>query len=225
MRVNPRQYREQLYRLRSHPPDHAFYDRRDSFTWVYLSAIPFGVLEYFAEASFEKVPGGLVFPLGFLLFWAFYYTYYKPGILEGRLGASSRSELDLTLLPQLLVGVLIWFVKVTLVELGHLTLLRWWVRKPAPKAQRAAHAKPAAARPAPAKSPPPLLSADLIEALQTLGLKPGCRWTDIHRQYRALAKQFHPDLNPEITDFGRRFIHLDGAYQKLAKVRSKHFSE
>ncbi|MBY0370643.1 J domain-containing protein [bacterium] len=224
MRLNARQYRDQLYRLRAHPDSfEGFYDQRDSFTMVYLSVIPFGIAEYLVEARYDVIPSGLVFPIGFLLFWAFYYTYYKPGILEDRL--TKPSQFNLMSIPLLVFGVLIWFVKVTLVELGHLAVFQWLVAKPAarPKphaAKASAKTAPQGGRPA---APPPLLSPDLLEALNALGLKPGCSWNDIHRQYRTLAKQFHPDLNPDITDFGRRFIHLDAAYHKLAKVRSKHF--
>ena len=67
------------------------------------------------------------------------------------------------------------------------------------------------------------MAPDVLEALTTLGLKPGCTWKDIHRNYRTLAKQFHPDLNPDITDFGHRFMRIDAAYHKLDKVRAKHF--
>lgn len=229
MRLRARDYREQLYRMRSHPrsDEWSFHDQRDSFAMVYLSVIPFGVAEYVVELNYEVLPGALIFPIGFLLFWAFYYTYYKPGFLENRLTAPTQ---DLTAVPVLLLGVLIWFVKVTFVELSHLVLLQWWAgakpqasvrAKPAPAGAHKAPPRPAAAP----KAPPSLLPPDAMDALLVLGLKPGCSWRDIHRQYRALAKQFHPDLNPDITDFGRRFMKVDTAYHRLEKLRSKHFPD
>ena len=149
----------------------------------------------------------------------------KPGFLENRL--TSPQQFDLAWVPSLILGILIWFVKVTMVEISHLVFFQWIKAKPTPKPRaQAAHAgarKPAA-HSAPFQ-PPSLLAPDLVHALQVLGLKPGCGWRDIHRQYRALAKQFHPDLNPEITDFGHRFMKVDEAYHRLAKVRSKHFPE
>lgn len=231
MRIPAKQYREQLHRLRSHPrhdelPD--FHDARDSFTNVYLSLVPFSVLEYFIEISYEVLPGGLVFPVGFLLFWAFYYTYYQPGFLENRL--TSPPSLNLSGIPILIVGILIWFVKVTFVEISHLVFLQWWVKtseskKPAGPKAGMGETRPSSAPPGAKTAPPPLLSKDLVDALQILGLKPGCSWREIHKQYRQLAKQFHPDLNPDITDFGHRFMRVDSAYQKLGKVRSQHFPE
>ncbi len=223
MGMNAKQYREQLYRLRNHPArdNLDFYDQRDSFLMVYASVIPFAVAEYIAELQFQFMPGGLVFPVGFLLFWAFYYTFYKPGFLEERL--SSSAEWNLARVPALLLGVMIWFVKVSFVELGQLVVSQWVpVKKPQAKSKQAP--RPAAASQSAPVKPPPLMSVDLLEALQILGLKPGCTWRDIHRNYRTLAKQFHPDLNPEITDFGHRFMKVDQAYHKLEKVRAKYFA-
>jgi hypothetical protein len=232
MRTSAKDYRNNAYRLRAHPRDDEFdfFDRRDSFATVYLSVIPFAAAEYFTEVSFDLLPGGLVFPVGFLLFWAFYYTYYKPGFLENRL--VSPQKMNVAAIPTLVLGILIWFVKVTLVEVSHLLLFQW-ITKPKPTPKRAA-ARPAQAgrtstgsgpHTVPPTKPPSLLTPDLVLALQVLGLKPGCHWRNIHKQYRALAKQFHPDLNPEITDFGHRFMKVDDAYHRLEKVRSKHFPD
>ncbi len=210
--MTSKEYREQIYRMRSHPHKAAagFRDARDSFTVVYASVIPFAALEYFSELSFATLASGLVFPVGFLLFWAFYYTFYRPGFLENRL--SAPTAVDFYGMPILLLGFFIWFFKGTLKE-----ILRFF--KPKPKATRVV-VRPKLNRPA----PPPLLAPDLLHALQTLGLKPGCSWKQIHSQYRSLAKQYHPDLNPDITDFGNRFMKVDEAYHRLGKVRDKHFS-
>lgn len=121
-----REYREHLYRLRQHPPttgddDDTFHDDRDNFTKVYLSVVPFFALELALRKSWPVYPHGIVFPVGFLLFWAFYYTYYKPGMLEDRL--AERSQWTPGRILVVLAGVTIWFVKATVVELGQLLML------------------------------------------------------------------------------------------------------
>jgi hypothetical protein len=233
MRLTAKEYRDQLYRLRSHPHRErtGFKDARDSFGVVYASILPFIGMEYYTEISYEFLASGLVFPIGFLLFWAFYYTFYRPGFLENRL--ANPAQWDFFAVPAVLLGVLIWFVKVTIVELGGLASVKMKSADtsrpqgiPFSKAAGGWNASQKKAEERPSRqssAPPALLSPDLIEALQTLGLKPGCNWHDIHRQYRHLAKQFHPDLNQDITDFGNRFMKVDSAYHRLAKVREKHF--
>lgn len=282
--MNAREYRDHLYRSRSHPElrsielSEGFYDNRDSFSNVYLSILPFLALEYYCEISYELLPSGLVFPTGYLLFWAFYYSFYQPGFLENKL--SSPQKWDLNGIPTVLLGVMIWFVKVSVVELTHF-FVRTVLGIPGsgkgsnssrPKAAREtgfgkSHegAKARASRPEQSYSggprsakaetfshananrqsgprehaqekrqttPPPfppktsqLLPTDLKHALQLLGLNEGAQWAEIHRRYRELAKQYHPDLNHDITDVGRRFMMYDAAYRKLFAVRAKYFPE
>ena len=138
MSVNAKQYREHLYRLRSHPATAApegFVDQRNSFLTIYLSLVPFIVCEYFAEVNYDFLPSGIVFPLGYLLFWAFYYTYYKPGFLEERL--STPRKWDINGIPAILVGVAIWFVKITVVELSGILFGRWLFRQNLARAHKA----------------------------------------------------------------------------------------
>jgi len=233
--MNAKEYRTQLYQVRKHgkpPVTPDFYDQRDSFSLVYLSMIPFAALEYFLEISGD-IPSGLVFPTGYFLFWAFYYTYYKPGYLEDKL--TSRADWDLLAIPGILLGVVIWFMKVTVVELTHLV----WKGKPSAKRppdrrqqrsqwtraqEQASRPRPAQAEP-PRPPPPSLLPKDISHALAVLGLKEGVDWDAIHRRYRELAKQYHPDLNHDITDVGRRFMMYDAAYRKLGAVKAKYFSK
>ncbi len=241
MSANPRRYREDLYRLRAHPEaargEADFIDNRDSFLRVYLSLFPFLTAEYYVERSLDSMPAGLVFPLGFFLFWGFYYTYYKPGFLEDKL--SSPGENIIFSIPTLLFGVLIWFVKVTVVELSHLLLLRWVVKKKRAPARRrtAAASAPSPFRPASVaprslpqgelkRSVPPIkLPPEVIIALGTLGLPRGADWHTIHQRYRELAKRFHPDLNPDLTDVGSRFMKVDAAYHKLFAVKHRYFPD
>lgn len=266
MAVNAKEYREHLYRLRTHP--HAiqddFRDKRNSFVPLYISLMPFLVGEYLAESTYDYMPSGLVFPLAFILFWAFYYTYYKPGFLEDRL--TSPQKWDLIGIPTVLIGVVIWFVKVTVVELTHLFIKAvFGVKKPEAKPKQApprpaphqthfhqqerpkqqqqqqrAHTSDTYHRPnhysntegtrfykAPPKPPPSkmALPRDILQALTILGLTETADWNQIHRRYRELAKQFHPDLNHDITEVGRRFMTYDAAYRKLASVKIRYFPE
>jgi hypothetical protein len=238
MRATSRRYRQEVYRLRSHPEDRMtpseFIDQRDSNLGLYLSLIPFLALEYVAELSFSVVPTGVIFPVGYLLFWAFYYTYYKPNFLEENLSATKNWNLGS--IPALVIGVLIWFLKVTVVELTHFIFARW-ITPPRPKASsntydfRRAQAQtqaktPPRPAPRPQKPPPPKLPADVLAALSTLGLDGECKdWNLIHHRFRDLAKKFHPDLNQDLTSAGKRFIIYDGAYKKLLTVKDRYFHE
>ena len=247
MPTSVRQYREELYRLRTHPPTAGATadiagDPRDSFGRVYLSAIPFLVAEYFVEAKSDFLPSGLVFPTGFLLFWAFYYTYYRPGMLENRL-SELPNRWDLSAFPSLLIGLAIWFVKITLQEVLHLVA---WV-SPAPQVvkakpkmhhhtnyyRRASTHQHTHSRPHRPQTPPPLnqqartqtpgLPADIQEALFVLGIPKERDFQMIHKRYRELAKRYHPDLNHEVTASGREFMRIDSAYRKIVRVKAVYF--
>lgn len=231
----PKDYRDHFHRASAAELEEegraAFADQRDSLTPVYLSLIPFGFAEFMAERT-HWLPGGLILPMGFLLFWSFYYTYYKPNFLESRLG--SPDTWNLTAIPIVLLGVCLWFLKYTVIELLHLLVLRWILTRPS-----AAQSPPRPAKPRP--TPPrdcddevhwredrtaatkltDSHQQELVRALQTLGLNGDPSLDQIHHRYRELAKLFHPDLNPDVTDFGRRFIEIDQAYRKLSKARSR----
>jgi hypothetical protein len=232
--MHTRQYRDTVYRLRSHPhtPEVAFgVDRRDSFTMIYVSFVPFAGLEYAAEYLVSSIPAGLVFPMGFLLYWAFYYTYYRPGALETRL--QRTSFFNALNLFHMLVGTAIWLVKITVVYVGELLLSMLWA--PAKTAESASpplsyvfkqtpppFEKPAHANTATFPQPEPL-PEEARQALAVLGLSQTSDWTEIHRRYRLLAKKFHPDLNPEITESGSHFIRFDVAYKRLLQHRNRYF--
>src|SRR3989338_1564084 len=125
--MHARDYRKEAYRLRSHPPTDrtpTLVDARNSFSMVYTSLLLFVGLELMTEAVATAIPGGLVFPMGFLLFWAFYYTYYRPGLLEANL--TTRQGWRVWNIPSLLLGALIWVIKTVVVELGEFVFFEPW---------------------------------------------------------------------------------------------------
>lgn len=217
MAIDSKKYREYLHQTRSHPEAPASAEAGQSFKGIYTSFIPFLALEWFLEVRFEALPQGIGFPFGFLLFWAFYYTYFKPGQLETRLKSPQRWESGT--IPSVVLGSAIWFVKIVVVELSEVLLLRWFLGTDSKQ-------KPQAF----SKGPTPIVSSsssslprEIENALCLLGLKDCRDWTVIHKRYRELAKKFHPDLNPELTAAGNRFMIYDGAYRRLSAVKEKYF--
>ena len=217
MPIDSKKYRDYLHQTRSHPETTSLSSTSKNTQHLYWSVPCFLVLEWFLETRLERLPPGLSFPFGFLLFWAFYYTYLKPGHLESKLQSSDRWENSSVV--SVVLEASIWFVKIVFVELSELLLIRWLAKaRPSPK-----HSSPKVTRPV----HPPIVSdalpKEIENALSLLGLK-GCRdWNLIHKRYRELAKKFHPDLNPDITVVGNRFIIYDGAYRRLSLVKEKYF--
>jgi len=219
----PKDFRERFSRpshTRGEPdPWEGFVDQRDSsLASVYLSLIPFLISEYYCELRFDRLPSGLVFPIGFLLFWAFYYTYYKPDFLEEHL--NSQPAWNPTSIARVGFGVLVWFFRITVVELLHWIALRWVIRRPVKKAPSLSLVRKKEKQ----KSNVQGIPAELVRSLETLGLTGSPSWSEIHHRYRELAKRFHPDLNPDVTDFGRHFIVIDKAYRSLGKEKEKYVS-
>jgi len=217
MAIDSKKYREYLHQTRSHPESAVPAEAGQSFKGIYTSFIPFLALEWFLEVRFEALPQGIGFPFGFLLFWAFYYTYLKPGQLETRLKSPQRWETGN--IPSVVLGAAIWFVKIVVVELSEVLLLRWFLGTDSkPKDQRP-HQSTAPVVPVSHSA----LPRDIENALCLLGLKDCRDWAVIHKRYRELAKKFHPDLNPELTAAGNRFMIYDGAYRRLSAVKEKYF--
>jgi hypothetical protein len=233
MSMNARNYRDYLYENGAHPPQPGTVpvgEAKGGLSGLLLTIPPFLVAEYFCELRYETLPSGLAFPLAYVLFWAFYYTYYKPDVLEKHLTGSKKW--DGLNIPTVLLGAVVWFVKVVVVELADVILLRWFLGVPAKKkeqATRRAHRPRAAsgfsnAGPRPANVPGNDLPREVENALAILGLT-GCRdWNLIQKRYRELAKKFHPDLNQEITQVGNRFMLYDAAYRRLENVKTRYFS-
>lgn len=195
-----------------------FEDQRDSFGTIYLSLIPFLALEYFMESYVSAYPAALIFPFGFLLFWSFYYTYYRPNGLFEKL--SDRKDFDWSTLPMMVLGLLVWFIKNTLFEMVEMLLLSWI---------RPTVNKPTIQRPPGLvairvnTSQVPQYPREVRAALLILGIPNARSWNAVHNRYRELAKQLHPDLNSEITDAGQRFMQVDQAYHYLQSIRDQHF--
>ena len=225
--MNSHNYRQEAYRLRSHPrPNTGLTEaHQDSFSAVYWSILPFIGIELFSEAALSTVPGGLVFPLGFFLFWAFYFTYSRPGHLEARLSTSFQFRAT----PALVLGGVIWLIKVCVVELGEVFLFRWWAPgEPAVihvPVQRSRPQQSRATPPPQAKPQTPSLPDDVRRALSTLGLPETRDWNQIHKRYRELAKLYHPDLNPNLTSAGTRFMVYDSAFRKLSTYKTRFFTQ
>lgn len=240
--MNARHYRKHLYHHRAHPASANTAAASSQSSAIYLSVIAFVSVEYLLQLKTEKVPSGLIFPFGFLFFWAFYYTYYQPGSLEKTL--SSEKKWDLTGIPMILMSSCIWFFKVVFVELTEKIISSLFdsnKQTSNPKQKHAFnHSKQNGSsrlqdeafdnrfqsnssnqtRPKIAE-PIELIPKELLHALTVLGIPEAREWSLIQKRYRELAKQFHPDLNPDKTQAGNRFILLDSAYRKLEASRGR----
>ena len=59
---------------------------------------------------------------------------------------------------------------------------------------------------------------NLADCYRILGLRSGASFTEIKASYRRLARQYHPDMNPDDQRAKDRFITLTEAYRFLASV-------
>jgi hypothetical protein len=138
-----------------------------SWNIINASLIVFLIAEFILEKKYPSFPTGILFPVGFLFFWAFFYLYRTQILFFEKRRPQIQTKIVIT---------------------------------------------------------PDEIPFEVIEALKILGLREDCRnWIVIQKQYRILAKKFHPDLNPEITKHGHRFMVCDTAYKKLSAVRLKYF--
>ena len=67
------------------------------------------------------------------------------------------------------------------------------------------------------------LPRELTNALGIMGIPEARDWSVIQKRYRELAKKFHPDLNPDLTQAGNRFMLYDAAYRKLEAAKDRYF--
>ena len=233
--MNAREYRQHLYQNRSHPEKINVASHSSDASFIYVSVAGFLVVEGYLQFKLAQYPSGLIFPMGFLFFWAFFYTYYKPGHLENKL--SNESKWDLSGIPDTLMTSCIWFVKIVFVELTekvicailnrekkHLKSSREPANRRNGSFQTHSFNKTIPPKPEVKSDPILLLPRELSNALHVMGI-PGERdWGNIQKRYRELAKKYHPDLNPELTQAGNRFMLYDAAYRKLEAAKDKHFS-
>ncbi len=59
---------------------------------------------------------------------------------------------------------------------------------------------------------------DLADCYRLLGLSPGVPFAEIKASYRRLARQYHPDINPNDQQAKDNFIALTKAYELLLSV-------
>lgn len=187
MPLSHKNYRSHLYENRTHPEEAAVPSKNSlSLSFWIFSGVPFLLVEYFLEVEFKRLPSGLAFPAGFVIFWGFYHTLL----------------LSKFKMPQKIV------------------------LKKTPPPLRSVKSPPRSEHPpkqAPAKKEEDFLPEKVLQNLSVLGLKPTRDWNTIHKRYRELAKQYHPDLNPEVTTRGTRFMIYDAAYRNLVKFKKEYF--
>jgi curved DNA-binding protein CbpA len=61
---------------------------------------------------------------------------------------------------------------------------------------------------------------DLGDCYRLLGLRSGAAFGDIKASYRRLARQYHPDINPDDSQAKEKFIALTEAYKLLLQTVS-----
>lgn len=222
MALSAKKYREHLYEYKAHPSDHSWThdeiesDKDTRSIWVTLGSLfCFLCGEYLLQLAFKHYSSGLLFPMGFFLFWAFYYSYVRPI----QAGTSEREPLRSSVFDEMLNPITMLLKQI----------FRLFGRGATQKKsgqRRTAYVHQETTRPQQIFSSTnhPALPKDILHALQILGLNEQCReWDLIHHRYRELAKKYHPDLNPLEVSTGKKFILFDEAYRKLASVKTRFF--
>ncbi len=186
---------------------------QDSLNNVYVSVLPFVAGEYLIEANWSWSPTGIIFPAGFLLFWTFYFIYFRAVTIDPFNARNSNVSSFFSLMG----SVFYWFIGSTLYSIFH----PFGTSKTKRAKKRALPPRQtfrSTIRPVP-NEPIRSLPAEVIESLKVLGLPENSHWDVIHKRYRSLAKQYHPDLHPELTDPALKFRRIDSAYRRLEQNR------
>ena len=182
---------------------------QESLNPIYASMVPFAVAEYLIERLWSWSPTGILFPIGFLLFWTFYYIYFRSVMLSQRLQGARGPALSTFFV--IVAGVIVWFFRATFGEIFNLFRSHPPTQKQQALPPETVHHRKV--------DTTPQLPFDALQALRILGLRESCDWNDIHKRYRDLAKRFHPDLHPDQTSPGLRFRQIDSAYRRLENYR------
>jgi curved DNA-binding protein CbpA len=56
---------------------------------------------------------------------------------------------------------------------------------------------------------------NLADCYRVLGLRAGASFEDVKSSYRRLARQYHPDTNPDDQQAKEKFIEVTAAYKVL----------
>ena len=61
----------------------------------------------------------------------------------------------------------------------------------------------------------------VLDYYRILGVKPDCTLEEVRRRYRLLARQHHPDLNPDDPEAAARFRLIAAAFEAIQAARAQ----
>jgi DnaJ-class molecular chaperone len=61
----------------------------------------------------------------------------------------------------------------------------------------------------------------VLDHYRILGVKPDCTLEEVRRRYRLLARQHHPDLNPDDPEAAGRFRLIAAAFEAIQAARAQ----
>lgn len=63
-----------------------------------------------------------------------------------------------------------------------------------------------------------------MNAYEVLGISPDASPEELKKRYRALVKEFHPDVNPDKEEAAVRMAEINRAYELIREGKADHFS-